>query len=169
MQFFLDTVCDVAHIANRSDIKKYSGTLDKAACGTIAARFGLFSIDKITATIKVKLIAKQTWEVSGTIEAELTQACVITEAPLSETLSLSVLERYVPHIDLTDDQIEIDVSAVNVELLENGMIPLGELVQQSIGLGVAIHPRAENAPQTYHSGPEIKSENPFQSLSELKK
>ena len=167
--FTLTTSCNVERLATRAQEDIYTSTLDAGACADIAERFGFLEIGPVSVSLKVKMIAKDTWEVTGKIAAELVQACVVTSKPVPETVTIEIEERYVPAIDEGDSDIEIDVSSVDVELLEDGMIPLGELVQQSLGLGVDNHPRLPDAPDDYQAGPEIKTENPFQKLSQLKK
>lgn len=168
MEFTLQSKCDVSRLTDRKDAATYQGSLPAASCQLIAERFGFEGVSEVVVDLTVKLIAKETWEVKGQISAMVTQACVMTATPIDEQLMIRVEERYVPHIDQDNEQIEIDVSAVDVELLTDQDILLGELVQQAIGLNAAAHPRLENAPEHYQAGPEIKVENPFQKLSELK-
>ena len=168
--FSLQSSCDVSHFMSRADEEQYKGTLDTKDCQVIAERFGFLDIHSVSVALSVKMVAKNSFVVKGSVGAHVTQACVMTAEPVSETISLQIEDRYVPEIDdVVDQEIEIDVTAVDVELLEDGLIPLGELVQQTIALGVDNHPRLENAPEQYLSGPEITPENPFQKLSELKK
>lgn len=170
MDFTLESQCDVSHFMSRADEELYSGSLTSADCQAIAHRFGFIGVNHASIALRVKMVAKDSFEVTGSVEAQVVQACVVTAEPVSEDISVQIEERYVPEIDdVVEDEIEINVSAVDVELLDNDRILLGELVQQTIALSVNSHPRKANAPETYQSGPEIKLENPFQKLSELKK
>ena len=169
IDFTLTSECNIERFNSRAEEDIYKAHLDKTSCADMAARFGFLEIGPVSVDLRVKMIAKETWEVKGKVDVELVQACVVTGEPVEETATIIIEERYVPVLDETDDDIEIDISAVDVELLEEGVIPLGELVQQSIALGVDNHPRVPNAPEDYQAGPEIKVENPFQKLSQLKK
>lgn len=167
--FTLGSQCDISHFMSRADEEIYTGTLTKSASADIAHRFDFIEVRNVSVALRVKMVAKDSFEVAGTVDAVVVQACVVTAEPVLENISVHIEERYVPEIDeVVDDEIEINVTAVDVELLENGKIPLGELVQQSIALGVNSHPRKADAPESYQAGPEIKPENPFQKLSELK-
>ena len=72
-------------------------------------------------------------------------------------------------VETLSDQTEIDAMEVDVDLLVNGEIPVGEGLCQWIGVCAPAWPRAENVPVLGEPGLENVKNNPFSRLSELKK
>ena len=77
-----------------------------------------------------------------------------------------MIERY---LETFENIVEIDPMGVDVEVLNNGMIPVGEAVAQALAVHVTAWPRRADAP-ILAPPPELKEQNhPFAILSELKK
>ena len=54
-----------------------------------------------------------------------------------------------------DEHDEIDVTDSSVEALQEGKIPLAEVLMQTVGLAANPYPRVENAPDNFEFGPKI--------------
>ena len=72
-------------------------------------------------------------------------------------------------VESFSDKTEIDAMEVNVDLLVNGEIPVGECVCQWIGVCAPAWPRAENVSVPGESELDDIENHPFARLSELKK
>ena len=92
------------------------------------------------------------------------QACVVTGAPVSESVDFDIEERYVLAA-VPEDEIVVDLD--DAEPLVNGCIDLGEMVSQLLALSVSAWPRSEGAPETFEAGEEDRT-HPFAGLSSLK-
>ena len=72
-------------------------------------------------------------------------------------------------MDKLSDQTEIDAMEVDVDLLVNGEIPVGESLCQWIGVYAPAWPRAENVSVLGEPKLSDAENHPFNRLSELKK
>ena len=95
----------------------------------------------------------------------ITQACIVSGQPVESTFMIELEERFV---DSFSDQTEIDAMEVDVDLLVNGEIPVGECLCQWIGVCAPAWPRAENVPVLGESELDNTENHPFARLSELK-
>lgn len=132
----------------------------------VAKRLDLLALDRLQATLNLRLIAGGTLlEIAGRIEAAVVQSCVVTLEPVPADLSLPVeiayaLTRAAPE----EDEESVDPNAP--EPLPLGGLDLGEEVVQLLSLGLDPYPRAPGAalPQEAASAPD----HPFAKLRELK-
>ena len=131
----------------------------------LAERFGWVAINKLAVELTVRKVARNCWDVSGRINAEIIQSCIVTVAPLAESIDFQIDERYVRFDDKMD---EVEVRLDGAEPLKNGAIDIGELAVQSLGLAATDWPRVENAPDSYSVGDQ-RSDHPFAGLSALKR
>jgi uncharacterized metal-binding protein YceD (DUF177 family) len=142
----------------------------------LAERFGLLSLDQMSARFTLKRVRKDLVRAKGHVTAELVQACVVTLDPvparIDEKFEVDFLEGAQP----VAADIELDVEGAEApEPVLNGWIDLGELAAEQLGLAIDPYPRkpdaavpvewaAEPAPETSPApGP-----NPFAALDKLK-
>lgn len=142
------------------------GQFDSALCDELASRFGFVSVSHVSYQLTIKLISKDCWALSGTIDVRLTQSCVASFEPVKEAFKAEIYERFVTNFEENE---EIDVQDASVEPLINGQIPLKEALFQFVGVQANPYPRVDEAPETYEFGPKIEKENPFSKLKRLKK
>ena len=135
-------------------------------CDEIASRFTFDEVRHVRFEVVIKVISKECWQVKGAIEADITQACIATGEAVREHIDAPIEERFVPTVAEHD---EIDVTDSSVEALQEGKIPLSEVLIQTLGLAANPYPRVENAPDNFEFGPKIEKENPFSKLIHLKK
>ena len=131
----------------------------------LAERFGWVAINNLAIELTVRKVARHCWDVRGQINAHLIQSCIVTGAPVAESIDFQIDERYVRSVDHMD---EVEVRLDGAEPLKNGAIDIGELAVQSLGLAATAWPRVENAPDSYSVGDQ-RSEHPFSGLSALKR
>ena len=130
----------------------------------LVERFGFVAIDDCHATLSVRTVARDCWDVNGRLTAIVTQSCVVSGVPITETVDFIIEERYVRETDNSDT---VEVNLDGVEPLTNGAIDIGEMVSQSLGLAVTAWPRADDAKEGFQLG-EVAEDHPFASLSVLK-
>ena len=131
----------------------------------LAERFGWVAINNLAIELTVRKVARHCWDVRGQISADIIQSCIVTGAPVAESIDFQIDERYVRAVDQTD---EVEVRLDGAEPLKNGAIDIGELAVQSLGLAATAWPRVENAPDS-HSVGDQRSDHPFAGLSALKR
>ena len=131
----------------------------------LAERFGWEAVNELAAELCVRKVARDCWDVTGRIHANIIQNCIVTDEPVPESVDFQVEERYVRAIDQTND---LEVRLDGAEPLKNGAIDIGELAVQSLGLTASAWPRVEHAPDCYNAGDQ-ELVHPFAGLSALKR
>ena len=161
--FSLDAMIDVQTLPPTGAL---IGRLDTSETerAELALRFGYLSVDSLGAELWIKRAAKGAWDVRGKLHADITQACIVTGDPVSESVDFEIEERYVL-ASVPEDEIVVDLG--DAEPLVNGCIDLGEMVAQMLALSATAWPRSEGAPDNFRAGEDGKT-HPFAGLSSLK-
>lgn len=141
---------------------------DRQACEELAERFGWLEVCSLRAELRLKSVARTAYQVSGKIEAAIIQACRLSGNPVPEALLIKVDERFTD-LDQDKGDTEIDPMAVSVEALENGEIPLGEMVAQLVGLEATPWPRDPGVADETVLPAGKDPDHPFASLAQMKK
>src|ERR1700722_5294460 len=97
----------------------------------LVERLGLLDLSKLTAKLYVQPGNVGTFRVNGTMSADVTQQCVVTLEPLPGHIE--------QEIDALFAAQEADEG--EVEPIIDGMIDLGELVAQNLGMALDPYPR----------------------------
>jgi uncharacterized metal-binding protein YceD (DUF177 family) len=141
----------------------------------LARRFGVLSLDRLTASVAVLPVSRKLFRVEGSFEAEVVQSCVVTLEPvpaqLAESFSALFGEARRGVAALLAGRDEDDVP----EPIEEGAIDIGETVAQHLALALDPYPRkpGANVPQQYSAAAEGGAGkgrgNPFAALGSLKR
>ena len=137
---------------------------DESECAALAARFGFAAVARLSARLKVKRAGPGHWNVTGRLQAEVTQLCGVTGEPVPESVDFTIEERY---CRASEEGTDIDVSLDGFEPLVDGAIDLGEVVAQTLAISVNPWPRSVDAPHRFAVG-ESEKEHPFAGLAALK-
>jgi uncharacterized metal-binding protein YceD (DUF177 family) len=137
---------------------------DESECAALAARFGFAAVARLSARLKVKRAGPEHWNVTGKLQAEVTQLCGVTGEPVPESVDFTIEERY---CRASEEGTDIDVSLDGFEPLVDGAIDLGEVVAQTLAISVNPWPRSVDAPHSFAVG-ESEKEHPFAGLAALK-
>jgi len=119
----------------------------------LARRFGLRTLDRLDARLTVMPEATGAL-VSGTLVADLVQACVATDEDVPARLDVPFTVRFVrsleAHGNAADDEEGIELSDEDLDTLplEDERIDLGETVAQTLALNLDPYPRAPDADAT---------------------
>jgi uncharacterized metal-binding protein YceD (DUF177 family) len=113
----------------------------------LAARFGLVSLEALTARCRLRQVAGGMIELQAGFEAEVTQTCVVTLEPFPARVADDFTQRYAldPHrLRRPVEEPEMfDPDADDPpEALEEGGIDLGEAVAQHLAIALDPFPRA---------------------------
>ena len=116
-----------------------------AECAALAARFDLAALHRLTARLRLRWRQRNRHlEISGELEADLTQTCVVTLDPVEAQLADSFRAEFLrglttpTEVDLLLDPGDDDPP----EPLDGPLIDLGELVAQHLSLAIDPYPRA---------------------------
>ena len=125
---------------------------DAAERAALAVRFGLISIEALSARLRVRRapIGQGTGVAAkGRVTAQVTQACSITGEPVAATVDEAVLLLFAAQ-GAGADEVELDADALDVLPIEDGAsggaaIDLGEAAAETVALALDPFPRGPNA------------------------
>lgn len=150
------------------DGAKYSISVNSEDCIKLATRFGLVQINKLNAKLRLDRQARSAVRLSGKIEAQITQTCVVTLEPVREDISVDIDIIFRPNFDeFTLDNSEFD-SALDFEPLPGDTLDLGEIVSEELALSINPYPRVAGAPLIGPNSNDERSKKPFAALSAIK-
>ncbi|WP_020398835.1 YceD family protein [Kordiimonas gwangyangensis] len=162
------------------DGRSYRLEASEAELAALAERFNLIEFGSLKADIEVKdRGAEQGIFVTGTLDAAFTQRCIVSLEPVAEEMSTSfelmlVDEATADRMDA--EEVYLDDDAPEYDALEGDMIPLGEIVAQTVSINMNPYPRAEDAELNVGNKKnisvneeELKKPNPFAVLDKLRK
>jgi uncharacterized metal-binding protein YceD (DUF177 family) len=144
---------------------------DQAERAALAKRFGLLSVDRLSATADM---ARRGNDVTarGRIAAEVVQSCVATAEPVPATIDepFDLLFRSEPADGRPDEEVELNESELDVIFFDGAAADLGEAVAETLALALDPYPRAPGAEQALRAAG-VKSEEeagPFGALASLR-
>lgn len=147
-------------------------------CARLAARFGLLSLRRLQAEVTLcPAVGAAAVLLSGRLEADVTQACVVTLEPVASKVVSQFAVRYISGglaEESAGEEVELDFAEEDVEPLAGDIIDLGEVVAQYLALALDPYPRKIGA--EYAAGGKgeeaaeggSKEPNPFAILKNLK-
>jgi uncharacterized metal-binding protein YceD (DUF177 family) len=152
----------------------------EADLARIAEAYGLLGVRDLVARITLHPFRREGVRVSGRLTAVATQACVVTLAPVDQTIDESFEVRFDPSARRMDESEEIEVDALGEdppEPLEGGRIDLGAVICEQFALALDPFPKAPDAevPEAYRppeegeEDPDDKPPSPFAKLAQLRK
>ncbi len=151
---------------------------DQAARAALANRLRILGILSLKADLRLvpEALAGH-YRLTGRIEAEVEQACVVSLEPVRQQVGEEILRRFGPEgeggAELDTDEAELlDPDAEDPpDPVIGGVIDLGEVVAEELALGLDPYPRKPGAkvPDSYAELPEDGGKiSPFAALAKLK-
>jgi uncharacterized metal-binding protein YceD (DUF177 family) len=139
----------------------------------LSERFGLLSLPMLEAQLAVAHARGGMFAVKGHMSADVVQQCVVTLEPLPAHIEQDIDILYADPEFLEPGESPphaLDVDDEETEAIVNGIIDLGELVSQNLGIALDPYPRKPGlafVEAEYGEAPEAMP-NPFAKLAELK-
>jgi uncharacterized metal-binding protein YceD (DUF177 family) len=138
----------------------------------LSTAFDVLGFDSAVASYRVTALAGGGYQLKGSVDCSIRQACVVTLEPLTQALSETFDVEFWPSAD--DDADEGgDLSVLDgpdVDVLENQTIPAGRIVFETISAAIDPFPRKDGA-QFEAPDPAPKTGatiSPFSALAKLK-
>lgn len=140
----------------------------------LARRFGLLALDRLEAAVAV---ARRDEEIvlQGTLNAEVSQACIASGAavPAALIVPFEIRFRPQPESGRPEEEVELDEGEMDVVFYDRGEIDIGEAVAETLSLNLDPWPRAPEADAVLRAAGvkregEEEKESPFAALSALK-
>jgi uncharacterized metal-binding protein YceD (DUF177 family) len=146
-------------------------TATPAECAAVAGALEMVSCERIEARYRIVARAGGRYVLDGTIEADVTQQCVVSLDPVPSRLSIPLTVEFVPPSDQSDGEDStalIDPFAdVDVEPIDNGRLDVGRIVMEEIASSLDPYPRRPES--TFDWSDEKAGEaSPFAALAKLK-
>jgi uncharacterized metal-binding protein YceD (DUF177 family) len=138
----------------------------------LARRFELIAVDRLEAVFSLKRAGGGVIHVSGELEAEVTQSCVVTLAPVPAKIAESFSTDFADEDRRKPADTDLDFEADDPpEPIRNGHIDLGELAAEQLALALDPYPRAPGAAIPEEFSPDedageepVRPVNPFSIL-----
>ena len=139
----------------------------------LAKRFGLLALESLTAKLRLRRpVGKLVIRVTGSYEAEVVQACVVSLEPVASRLDGKLARCYglAPAVAEVEREILVDLDEDEPpEPVPPGGIDLGEVVAEQLALDMDPYPRAEGARlERAEWGDDAERDSPFRVLGTLK-
>ena len=97
--------------------------MDEAERHGLCERFSFLELNGLEGKLVLLQLAEGCWAIKGRLEGQVTQALVVPGQPVVSPLVIEFEERLVRAFA---DQTEVDAMDVDVDLLVDGDIPVGE-------------------------------------------
>lgn len=144
-------------------------------CQQLAKRLEVITLNYLRAKVKILAGVDDVITVTGSLDAEVTQTCVVSGGkivnPVSTTFELQFSESS-PYKESDDDDVDFQEEQPP-EPIENGIIDLGEIVSQFLSMEIDPYPRTAGLPYSDYSDDQNSKEgenadHPFSALAVLK-
>jgi uncharacterized metal-binding protein YceD (DUF177 family) len=138
-------------------------------CAALARRLRVVALAQLSASVTLQRTLSGLIHVSGRLEADVVQNCVITLADFPSHVEDGFAVDFGDAPSASEQEINVDIDYDPPEPIEGGAIDIGELVAQYLSLALDPHPRSPGAaldPEWVES--EAVERSPFAVLKKLK-
>jgi len=140
-----------------------------AECAALAKRLRVVELGQFSAVVTLERTLGGMIHVSGRLEADVVQTCVVTLVDFPSHVEDSFALDFGNAPAEFGDEIEVDPDYDPPEPIEDGVIDLGELAAQYLALALDPYPRAPGATlDPAVSGADTAETSPFAVLKNLK-
>ena len=141
---------------------------DEGERAALAKRFMLLGVDRLVARFAV-VREGAAFVATGTVEADVVQACSASGEPVPARIAEAVSLRFVQG-DAREDEVELDDGALDTIEIEGSAIDLGEAAAETMALALDPFPRAPNAEAVLRSAGVVAEDEvtPFNAFAALK-
>ena len=149
-------------------------TATEAERAALANELPIVSCEVLVVEYQIKPAGRDRYALTGRLQAEVTQACVISLEPIKATLDEPLDCKFVAPTMIPDQQPEEQeaLSVEDLEPIEDGTIDVGRIVFEVFSTSLDPYPRREDVEwQSPHAqaDSEASAAGPFAALAELKK
>lgn len=173
-----------------SEPKQFKFSADERQRIDLARRLGIVSVEEAQAIVTVQKVSGGIYHAIGSIQADVTQSCVVSLAPVpahiedefegwygDKTANAVSFAKARSERDVKQGHTEIEVmeESADPEPIIGGKIDIGELATQYLSLALDPYPQAEGvehvysapAPEKGTDGSELRK-SPFEALKDWK-
>jgi uncharacterized metal-binding protein YceD (DUF177 family) len=118
---------------------------DESERAALAGRFDLVAIDRLGAELVLSRKGDAILA-SGTLRADVTQACVVTGGPVASEVDEAFVIEFRQELQMAaDEELELGEEEMDVIFYDGAMIDVGEAVAQTLSLALDPYPRSPEA------------------------
>lgn len=117
---------------------------DETERAALAERFGLLSLEDLTASFRVRKEAAGV-VARGVVKASVVQACSVTDEPIPVEIREEVALRFVEEDAVDEEEIELSEDALDTMFYTGSAVDLGEAAAETVALALDPFPRGPNA------------------------
>ena len=157
-----------------SSARQYTQTATPAECAAIATELGLAACLSLTAAYTIRAIGGGRYKLTGTLEAKLTQSCIITLEPMETEAKIPVAVEFSPNADqppqasAEGEDFEV-LSLPDLEPIENAGLNVGRVMLEALAAGIDLYPKKPDATFAWNDPRGTATEiHPFAALAKLK-
>jgi uncharacterized metal-binding protein YceD (DUF177 family) len=138
-------------------------------CSSLAAALELLACEAVKARYRIVSRAGGRYVLDGTIEADITQECVVTVEPVPAHLSIPLNVEFVPQAGQAEDESALidPFATVDVEPITNGRLEIGRVIVEEIASNLDPYPRRPDTAFDWQDEKAAEA-NPFAALAKLK-
>lgn len=163
--------------AHGLDVERQADTSERIA---LAAALDIVALELLTVTYRIKPFGTGRYRLTGSLQADVTQACIVTLAPVAARIREEIAEEFWPAAELGEvtagEAAEHEALAAPVhEPIEDGAIAVGRIVYEQLATAIDPYPRApgatfawSDAPDKGAEPPSAPADHPFAALKRLK-
>lgn len=136
-----------------------------------AQALDILGVPNLSTRYRVVAISGGAYRLTGSMDASVKQACVISLEPVNGVVQASFDVEFWPGLKPEESEAEASVlNGPDVELLEHGIIPVGRIVIETLSASLDPYPRREGEEFTWQDpeAADAEKHNPFAALSKLK-
>lgn len=140
-------------------------------CAALARRFAIRAITRLKAETRL-LADDKAITVTGQMEAQIVQACVVTDADVPQNIREAFTLKFLPETDNSlEEEIELAAEECDILYYSGDVIDLGEAIAETLALAIEPYPRSADAAETLRAAGVLSEDEagPFSALSGLKK
>jgi uncharacterized metal-binding protein YceD (DUF177 family) len=144
---------------------------NQAECAALAVRFGLVSIESLSASAHLSSSTRG-YVATGTLSAAVTQSCIASAAPVAAKIKEPFTIRFSAPDEVGEgDEIELDADDCDMMEHDGRALDLGEAAAQTLALALDPFPRAKGADAILRAAGVIAEDaavtGPFAGLKDL--
>lgn len=152
---------------------QFNAKADEEECVALAKRFELLDIKNFSVTFVVEASREAgEYEVKGSGQADVVQACVVTLKDVPEHVDFSFHTKLVHGVEKPLDEGDYSFleEEIDVDYYQNSHVDLGEIAAQYLTLSLNPYPRAEDVDtsQYIEKDEEVNQASVFNLLQKLK-
>ncbi len=141
------------------------------ALAQFAKALGMLSLTGLSAKYRIDRLAGGAYRLHGRVEVEGAQACVLSLEPVAVRLDEAFDAEFWPELKDSDGgEDKTILGERDVERLEDGVIPVGRIVFETVSSGLDPYPRKQGAEFEWvdPAASEPAKVSPFAALAKLK-